>query len=469
MKRRFAILLSLAIGSMAGLGAVAVVVPQLPRSPLVEGLAVGGERVPEGISADSWLRDREALLTERRLTLRYGEQTFEATRAAVGVRVDRAATLNRAQDVGHRGSIWTKLEEAKAARRGEVNVPIVYRLDGDVARSYLRRLAPKLAVAPVDAEIDLAGHRIIPDKAGRQLDIPASLEELLHHKTADEPIDLITKVVPAKVTVHDLGDIAVDKVLATFETHYSIYKKGRSANVELATKNLNGLVIRPGAVVSFNDRVGPRTTEAGFKQAPEIVGDELTIGIGGGTCQVSSTLHGAALYGGMDVVSRKSHSRPSSYTKLGLDATVAYPRVDLKLRNPFRFPIIIHAFIPKPGTLRIELLGGEAVKEVKYVYGISSIEEYVRRITVKPFLKPGRKFRKQKGTRGMDVFSTVTIHYQDGRKVTKRYYSGYRATPEVYWVAPDVDDETLPPLPAHAKGIEGHLDADGSDVYPTAG
>ena len=138
----------------------------------------------------------------------------------------------------------------------------------------------------------------------------------------------------------------------------------------------------------------------------------------------------------MDIVSRRSHSRPSSYTKLGLDATVAYPRVDLQLRNPFPFTLVVHAHTPEPGLLKVELLGGEAVKEVKYSYGISSIESYVRRISVKKFLKAGRKFRKQKGTRGMDVHSTVTIHYKSGKVLTKRYYSGYRATPEVYWVAP---------------------------------
>ncbi|RLB57681.1 MAG: hypothetical protein DRI90_17705, partial [Deltaproteobacteria bacterium] len=70
---------------------------------------------------------------------------------------------------------------------------------------------------------------------------------------------------------------------------------------------------------------------------------------------------------------------------------------------------------------------------------------------------------------GMDVHSFVTIIYKDGRVEKRKYYSGYRATPEVYWVAPSYDEDELPPLPAHAKGVEGRLDLDGSDVYPTAG
>ena len=161
----------------------------------------------------------------------------------------------------------------------------------------------------------------------------------------------------------------------------------------------------------------------------------------------------------------------SSYIKLGLDATVSYGKVDLKLRNPYDFPIVVHAFTPEEGVLRVELLGGEAVERVDYRYGVTGIEEYVRRITVKDHLKPGTGFRKQKGTRGMDVHSYVTIKYLDGRIEERSYYSGYRATPEVYWVSPDYDPLELPDLPKHAKGVEGELAEDDSggegDIYET--
>jgi len=126
----------------------------------------------------------------------------------------------------------------------------------------------------------------------------------------------------------------------------------------------------------------------------------------------------------------------------------------------------VHATVPEPGLLRVELLGGEVVDSVEYKYGVARIASYKRRITVKPWLKPGRGFRKQKGTRGMDVHSFLTLRYLDGRVETRRYYSGYKATPEVFWVAPDYDEANLPPLPEHALGVEGRLHLDGSDVYP---
>lgn len=451
-----------------GAGGSFVAEPMLPTSPTVRGLRVAGEQLEVGEDPRAWVEAQDRAFRTRSVVLKHGELTFETTYGELGAGIDVGETVKAIVAVGHTGSVIKRLRQTRRARRGEIDVPFEYTIDPATARRQLATYAGDLFREPVDAEIDLGNHRKIPDVPGQELDIAATLATLQERFSDGEALPLVSKAVPADTTLNDLDDIDVSKVLSTFETKYKTYKRGRSANVELAAQKLNGLVLRPLQTVSFNDRVGARTVEAGFQQAPEIVGDELTVGIGGGTCQVSTTLFGASLFGGLKIVDRQSHSRPSSYAKLGLDATVSYPKVDLKVMNPFNFPIIVHAFIPEPGTLKVELLGGEMVKDVDYKYGISRIEEYVRRITVKSWMK-NRMFRKQKGTRGMDVHSYVKIFYEDGRVEEKNYFSGYRATPEVYWMSPDYDENELPPLPAHAKGIEGRLDVDGSDVYPSAG
>jgi len=456
------------VGTAMGVGGTFVVEPQLPTSPTVRGLRVAGEKVEVGYDPRAFLVERDRAFREQTVVLTHGDVSFETTFGQLGAGVDVDETVAAVRAVGHTGSVIKRLRETREARRGAIDVPLVYELDPATARRHLASYAEALHEAPVDAEIDLENHRKIPDVPGQELDLAATLAALQERLGEGGPFPLVTKSVAAETTLNDLDDIDVSQILASFDTKYRTYKRGRSANVELAAKKLNGLILRPLQTVSFNDRVGPRSVEAGFQQAPEIVGDELTVGIGGGTCQVSTTLYGASLFGGLKIVDRQSHSRPSSYTKLGLDATVSYPKVDLKIQNPYNFPIIVHSFIPEPGTIKVELLGGKAVKNVEYKYGISRIEQYVRRITVKPWMKK-RMFRKQKGTRGMDVHSHVTIVYEDGRVEEKSYFSGYRATPEVYWVSPDYDEEELPPLPAHAKGVEGRLGEDGSDVYPTAG
>ncbi len=258
------------------------------------------------------------------------------------------------------------------------------------------------------------------------------------------------------MTAEELGRVDVSKVVTSYATDFALYGTGagRAVNIKLAASLLDGAVLAPGQILSFNDRVGPRAKERGFALAPEIQGDEMQLGFGGGTCQVSSTLHMAALYGAVDVVERQSHSRPSAYAMLGLDATVSYPTTDLKIKNGFSFPILVHAFLPKPTQIKVEILGGDPVAKVVYGYGVNSTEDFTRRVEVKPYLPQGKTVRHQKGSRGYDVTSFVTIQYFDGREGKRSYYSGYRPAPEILYVGPGTRAEDLPPLPEHATGTD---------------
>ncbi len=182
--------------------------------------------------------------------------------------------------------------------------------------------------------------------------------------------------------------------------------------------------------------------------------DELEPGVGGGVCQVASTLHAAAVYGGFEILQRRSHSRPSGYTPLGLDATVIDGELDLKLRNPYESALIVHAFLPTPTTLRIELLGREAPGKVEHFYQVKEKHEFVRRVVVEPGFEPNQSKRHQKGIRGYDVVSTVRTTYPNGQRSFRSYTSTYYPVPEVYWVGAGTDPNSLPPLPEGAQGVE---------------
>jgi len=227
--------------------------------------------------------------------------------------------------------------------------------------------------------------------------------------------------------------------------------------VAQAARAIDGMVLMPGQEFVFNKVVGERTLTRGYTYAPEIVGDEMQIGVGGGVCQVASTLYAAALHAALDITERWAHARPSSYTKLGLDATVFYGAKDLRFRNTLSYPVLLHVYLPAPGQLRAEVLGGPPIAKVEYRYGVAKTEEFVRRITVKPHLASGRVVRKQKGIKGYSVSSLVRTTYPDGRVVERWYHSEYRPTPEIFWVSPDYDEAKLPELPPGAKGVEGRL------------
>jgi vancomycin resistance protein YoaR len=450
--------LPVVVGSLLGVSGAYGLDRVVPTSPYVRGLEVAGQGVPAPEDVTAWLEARATEAASGTLTLRYGAFERSASYAELGLAVDVEGTRDAALRVGHEGTVFRRYRESEAAKKGDVDVPFVWRLDRDKTHAFLSALAPELARPPVDARIDLAERRKIPEEPGLALDVEASVERIAEaERGVDARVELVVRESSPRVTVADLVAVDVEKVVASFETTFSLVGtgRGRSVNVRNAANRIDGLVLAPGQMFSFNDVVGPRTLENGFTFAPEIQGDELQTGVGGGTCQVSSTLHAAALYAALGVVERQGHSLVSSYTKLGLDATVSYPTTDLKLQNTLPFPVMIHAFFPKETTIRVEILGGDPVARVDYSYGVGAAYDFVRRVTVRPELPAGKRIKRQKGSRGFDVTSVVRLEFLDGRVDERRYYTGYRPKPEVFWVSADYDEAELPPLPEHARGVEG--------------
>jgi hypothetical protein len=171
-------------------------------------------------------------------------------------------------------------------------------------------------------------------------------------------------------------------------------------------------------------------------------------------CQVASTLFAASVMGGLDVVRRRSHSRPSGYAPLGLDAVVIDGEVDLQLRNPYSMPIIVHAFLPTPTRIRVEMLGASTPGKIEHSYAVRKSEDFYRRVARRPELAPDQVKRHQKGIPGYDVISTVRTQYPDGSQRVRHYSSTYYPVPEVYWVGSEVDPDSLPELPERATHTE---------------
>ncbi|WP_437669970.1 VanW family protein [Sorangium sp. So ce131] len=458
-----ALVLVLALGGSAGVGAAVLVRDQLPASPVVRGLSIGERVIPEGASPGTWLAARRDALRARVVRLRHDDVELTATLGEAGVEVDVAATLAAASVVGHEGPWSHRIREARRARRGEIDVPLVWSVDEVKARALLERLAPQVYRAPVDARLDLANRRKIPEQPGRELDVEASIEALRAGEHGEEEtIALEVRHLSAAVVVADLVSVDVSKVVAAYETKFKRHGKeaGRAANIANAASRIDGTILAPGETFSFNTRVGPRTRKNGFTIAPEILGDETVPGYGGGTCQVSSTLFAAALFGALDTLDRQSHSRPSAYIPMGLDAMVTYPESDLKIKNTLPFPIMIHAYLPSPTVIRVEILGGDPVAEVAHQIDAEHTDDFIRRIYVKSELSEGKVRRHQKGSCGYDVRSFVTVRYKDGRVGERSYTSEYKPAPEVFWVAPDYDPQALPELPEHAKAVEERLEGE---------
>jgi vancomycin resistance protein YoaR len=231
------------------------------------------------------------------------------------------------------------------------------RLDPERALASLRDLKAHHDRAPMNAFLDLEHRKIIDDTAGEGLDLWGSLPRLeAAARAGATTVALRVIAVPAAVTKSSLGIDDISHVLGTFTTKFSMADRERNFNLKLAASKLNGLVMRPGVEFSFNGTVGERSEKEGYKVAHVITAGEMVDGLAGGTCQISTTLFGASFFAGLDIVKTTSHSRPSVYTPLGFDATVVWPNTDLKLANPYEFPVAIHYRVAG-GEATVEILG----------------------------------------------------------------------------------------------------------------
>jgi VanW like protein/G5 domain len=175
-------------------------------------------------------------------------------------------------------------------------------------------------------------------------------------------------------------------------------------------------VLLPGEEFDFNRVVGARDEANGYKVASVIAQGELVDGIGGGTCQISGTLHAAAFFAGLDVVQRYPHTRPSSYIKLGLDATVVYPSINFRFRNPFDFPVVLHQSV-KDGVVRAEVLGPDTGKTVTLIRRILSALPYEEVERPDDRLEHGHRVLAQRGVPGFKMRMYRVV--RDGQHATR--------------------------------------------------
>lgn len=419
------------------------------------GILVGGQVPPAADELEPWLVQRKLAVARRTITLLSDSGSFELSFAELGLELDAEQSARTARKIAAQGSVNAWLRRRLAPRIELTDSPLTYRFDAERASHRLAQFASAVYRAPVDARLDLRAHQRVEDHPGQELDLAASLVQIAEGEREDGAVfRVVVRSIAPRITSDMLRQVDVSQVLSSYETDFTHHAGPRAVNIATAARYLNGALIAPGEVFSFNKTVGTRTIERGFTYAPQIVADELEPGVGGGVCQVASTLHAAAVFGGFEVLQRRSHSRPSGYTPLGLDATVVDGELDLRVKNPYDTTLIVHAFLPTPTTLRVELLGRLPPGKVEHFYQVKEKHEFVRRVVVEPGFEPNQSKRRQKGIWGYDVVSTVRTTYPDGQRRFRSYTSTYYPVPEVYWVGPGTDPASLPPLPDGARGLE---------------
>lgn len=273
---------------------------------------------------------------------------------------------------------------------------------------------------PVEASYTIENHRISFTESQPGVSLSkAELEKAV--KDADgDVIKVSAKITQPKVTSEQLHSEILAHELGKYTTDYSSSSADRAYNIKLACEKINGYVLAPGEEFSYNDVVGPRTVERGFRIANVYVGNTVQPGIGGGICQVSSTMYNSVVFADLEITARRNHTLPVSYVPLGRDATVSYGATDFKFKNNTNYPVEIRA-IAEGGLNTVIILGTDEhpEREIKIVTsqtGTSSPKVVVEK---DPELPEGEIKVESAGTSGSSHISYKVV-YENGVEVSRK-------------------------------------------------
>ncbi len=217
-------------------------------------------------------------------------------------------------------------------------------------------------------------------------------------------------------SVGALAALHGERVVASYSTSLRGRSAGQVRNALRAAAAADGAVIAPGAVFSFNERVGPWTADAGYVKAPVSFGGELVPAWGGGVCQTSTTIYNAALLAGFEIVERHRHAWPTTYAPVGRDAAVAYGNLDLRFRNTLGVPARLRVYRAGERLVCEIRARGRPEFSVRVVRNVHAVVPPALVIEDDPALPEGVRQVVCAGRPGYTV-SVVRAFYRDGEEV----------------------------------------------------
>lgn len=294
---------------------------------------------------------------------------------------------------------------------------------------------------PQDAYIDSsdASHfTVVEEKSGSALDRGKAEAILAGNGIDGRHYEIPLETVEAAVTKASIEAMFYRDVLAEVTTELNAGNVNRTKNVRLACEKCNGTVIGPGDVFSYNTVVGPRTYDRGFVDAIIFQAGEQVDGVGGGICQVSSTIYMAALRADLKIVSRANHSFAVTYTPKGEDATVVYGYTDFQFKNNTGYPVRLEVSL-SGSTVRVRIVGTQTTpgKSVKIETNVIGTVNHQTVEQEDASLAPGTRVLKQSGFDGY-ICESYRVVYVNGEEVSRSFESKsvYKAQDTVYLVGP---------------------------------
>lgn len=366
------------------------------------------------------------------ITLVYKDKRWPITAQDIDLTIDPAALANDAYAVGRAGNIYNRLKERYLAINSGHKLPLNVTYNYDKLHAKVAAIARTIDQEPKNASLSLSGLTVThsTEAVGYKVDMAKSLAEIAVQLSAKIPLTLTLAVDEQKPAVYARDLEGIDGVVASYTTLFDPDDKNRTQNIAIAAHNINGVLVKRGEAFSFNNHVGPRLAQYGYKIAPVFINGRLVPDWGGGVCQVSSTLYNAVLLADMAIIERTSHFRPPGYVPLGQDATVADNILDFKFRNNTGSNIYIMADV-EGGQLSVNLLGHLSANppEIQIIAAGKKVWEPKTIVKQDPALDLGKEAVEVEGQKGFQI-STYRLKYVNGKEVAREFLATDDYQPE---------------------------------------
>ncbi len=332
----------------------------------------------------------------------------------------------------------SQLGQSLFIHSSDLTIDVPYSVDPAEVRT-AQQLHDEIAGEMKNAGYDAATDTIIPERVGADFDVAAA-QALMDAAAPGETVEIPAEIQRPAVTAEELRAVLFRDVLGSAKTHVS-GTAARISNVKLASAAVNGTILNPGDVFSYNETTGQRTTAKGYRPAPAYVAGETVDEVGGGVCQPSSTLYLACLNSNLEIVERYAHRYVPAYIGKGMDATVSWGGPDYKFRNDTDYPIKIEAVYDK-GYLTMNIYGTKTDDiTVKMVYEHISTTPFEVVYEDDPTLAPGEEKVKTTPYTGYKGRTYRNLYDGDGKLISSTYEdtSTYRVRNKVILRGPTAE------------------------------
>lgn len=390
----------------------------------VEGVDVGGKSLEE---AKRLIKDKyEQKVTSKEIKIIAGDKSYSLNYSELDPKYDIEETIKEAFNYGKDGNIISKYSLIKNTEKKEYKLSFEY--DAEAVNELIDKIDQEMNSQAVNAKITIeAGNVKITEGANGTKLKREELKEVIFININSQLSEEVVQVeAPLEVTKPAIDKAQLEKMnkkISSHTTNFSSSNANRINNIELATKAINGTILMPGETFSFNEVVGERTRARGYKDAGVIIGDSIQSGLGGGICQVSSTLYNAILKTGIKSTERRNHTLLLSYVPMGLDATVDWGNIDYKFTNTLNYPIYIEGYTQNKNVY-FNIYSNEELS--KYTYEMSTevydkIQPKIKYIDSKDLLEGETKVTKS-GSTGYRV-KVYRKAYENGKLINTEFIS----------------------------------------------